>query len=67
MNSVAEAEYKHLNPEFLEEASMATYRSMSYHKSLTQEKLIMNMVEKIKIITIQHIALKTMIITNVAY
>ena len=47
--SVAETEYRRLHPEFLEEAIIAAYGSITSGKSLTEEeKAIMNIVDKIK-------------------
>ncbi len=49
VNSVAETEYRRLHPEFLEEAIIAAYGSITSGKSLTEEeKLIMDIVDKIK-------------------
>jgi hypothetical protein len=47
--SVAETEYRRLHPDFLQEAIIAAYGSISSAKPLTEEeKLIMNIVDKIK-------------------
>lgn len=49
VNSVAKTEYRRLHPEFLEEAIIAAYGSITSGKSLTdEEKLIMDIVDKIK-------------------
>ena len=49
VKSVAETEYRRLHPEFLEEAIIAAYGSINSAKPLTdEEKIIMNIVEKIK-------------------
>ncbi len=49
VSSVAETEYRRLHPEFLEEAIIAAYGSITSGKSLTdEEKAIMNIVDKIK-------------------
>ena len=49
VTSVAETEYRRLHPEFLEEAMIAAYGSITSGKSLTeQEKAIMDIVDKIK-------------------
>ena len=47
--SVAETEYRRLHPEFLEEAIIAAYGSINSGIPLTEEeKIIMNIVDKIK-------------------
>lgn len=47
--AVAETEYRRLHPDFLQEAIIAAYGSISSAKPLTEEeKLIMNIVDKIK-------------------
>ena len=47
--SVAETEYRRLHPDFLEEAIIAAYGSISSGKPLTEEeKIIMDLVDKIK-------------------
>ena len=47
--SVAETEYRRLHPEFLEEAIIAAYGSITSGKPLTEEeKIIMNIVDRIK-------------------
>ncbi len=47
--SVAQTEYRRLHPEFLQEAIIAAYGSITSGKPLTdEEKAIMNIVEKIK-------------------
>lgn len=47
--SVAETEYRRLHPEFLEEAIIAAYGSITSAKPLTdEEKIIMDIVDKIK-------------------
>ena len=47
--SVAETEYRRLHPDFLQEAIIAAYGSINSGKPLTEEeKLIMNIVDKIK-------------------
>ena len=49
VTSVAETEYRRLHPEFLEEAIIAAYGSITSGKSLTEEeKAIMDIVDKIK-------------------
>ena len=49
MTSVAETEYRRLHPEFLEEAIIAAYGSITSCKPLTEEeKAIMDIVDKIK-------------------
>lgn len=49
VTSVAETEYRRLNPEFLEETIIAAYGSITSGKSLTkEEKAIMDIVDKIK-------------------
>ena len=49
VTSVAETEYRRLHPEFLEEAIIAAYGSITSGKPLTEEeKNIMNIVDKIK-------------------
>ena len=49
VSSVAETEYRRLHPEFLEEAIIAAYGSISSGKPLTdEEKAIMDIVDKIK-------------------
>ena len=49
VTSVAETEYRRLHPEFLEEAIIAAYGSITSGKPLTdEEKTIMDIVEKIK-------------------
>ena len=49
VNSVAETEYRRLHPEFLEEAIIAAYGSITSGKPLTEEeKAIMDIVDKIK-------------------
>ena len=47
--SVAETEYRRLHPEFLEEAIIAAYGSITSGRPLTEEeKIIMNIVDRIK-------------------
>lgn len=49
VTSVAETEYRRLHPEFLEEAIIAAYGSITSGKPLTEEeKAIMDIVDKIK-------------------
>ena len=49
VTSVAETEYRRLHPEFLEEAVIAAYGSLTSGKPLTEEeKLIMEIVDRIK-------------------
>lgn len=49
ITSVAETEYRRVHPNFLEDALIASYGSISSSKPLTNdEKLILNLVEKIK-------------------
>ena len=49
VTSVAETEYRRLHPEFLEEAIIAAYGSITSGKPLTdEEKTIMDLVDKIK-------------------
>ena len=49
VTSVAKTEYRRLHPEFLEEAFIAAYGSITSGKSLTEEeKAIMDIVDKIK-------------------
>ena len=49
VTSVAQTEYRRLHPEFIEEAIIAAYGSLTSGKSLTEEeKQIMNIVDKIK-------------------
>ena len=49
VTSVAETEYRRLHPEFLEEAIIAAYGSITSGKSLTEEeKALMDIVDKIK-------------------
>ena len=49
VTSVAETEYRRIHPEFLEEAIIAAYGSITSGKSLTEEeKAIMDIVDKIK-------------------
>ncbi len=49
VHAVAQTEYRRLHPEFLEEAVIAAYGSITSGKALTQdEKVILNIVEKIK-------------------
>ena len=49
VSSVAETEYRRLHPEYLEEAIIAAYGSITSGKPLTEEeKTIMNIVDKIK-------------------
>ena len=49
VTSVAETEYRRLHPDFLEEAIIAAYGSITSGKSLTEEeKAIMDIVDKIK-------------------
>ena len=49
VTSVAETEYRRVHPNFLEDAIIAAYGSISASKPLTNdEKLILNLVEKIK-------------------
>lgn len=49
VTAVAETEYRRLHPEFLEEAIIAAYGSITSGKSLTEEeKIIMDIVDKIK-------------------
>ncbi len=46
--SVAQTEYRRLHPEFLEDTIIAAYGSITSGKPLTEEKAIMNIIEKIK-------------------
>lgn len=49
VSSVAETEYRRLHPEFLEEAIIAAYGSITSSKILTEEeKIILDLVDKIK-------------------
>lgn len=49
VTSVAETEYRRLHPEFLEEAIIAAYGSISSGTPLTdEEKVIMDLIDKIK-------------------
>ena len=49
VNSVAETEYRRLHPDFLEEAIIAAYGSITSGKELTdEEKIILDLVDKIK-------------------
>lgn len=49
VTSVAETEYRRLHPEFLEEAIIAAYGSISSGSPLTdEEKVIMDLIDKIK-------------------
>ena len=49
VTSVAETEYRRLHPEFLEEAIIAAYGSITSGKALTEEeKTILNIVDRIK-------------------
>ena len=49
VTSVAKTEYRRLHPDFLEEAIIAAYGSITSGKSLTEEeKAIMDIVDKIK-------------------
>ena len=49
VTAVAETEYRRLHPEFLEEAIIAAYGSITSGKPLTEEeKVIMDLVDKIK-------------------
>ncbi|MBE7039081.1 MAG: hypothetical protein E7404_09305 [Ruminococcaceae bacterium] len=49
VTSVAETEYRRIHPEFLKEAIIAAYGSITSGKSLTkEEKAIMEIVDKIK-------------------
>lgn len=49
VTAVAETEYRRLHPEFLEEAIIAAYGSITSGKPLTEEeKAIMDIVDKIK-------------------
>lgn len=49
VTSVAKTEYRRLHPEFLEDAIIAAYGSITSGKPLTdEEKTIMNLIEKIK-------------------
>lgn len=49
VTSVLETEYRRLHPEFLEEAIIAAYGSITSGKSLTdEEKIILDIVDKIK-------------------
>ena len=49
VTSVAETEYRRLHPEFLEEAIIAAYGSITSGKPLTdEEKTIMDLIDKIK-------------------
>lgn len=49
VNSVAKTEYRRLHPEFLEEAIIAAYGSITSSKTLTEEeKVIMDIVDRIK-------------------
>ncbi len=49
VTSVAETEYRRLHPEFLEDAIIAAYGSITSGKSLTdEEKTIMDLIDKIK-------------------
>ncbi len=49
VTSVAETEYRRLHPDFLEEAIIAAYGSITSGKPLTdEEKIIMDIVDKIK-------------------
>ncbi len=49
VTSVAETEYRRLHPEFLEEAIIAAYGSITSGRPLTEEeKTIMDLVDKIK-------------------
>lgn len=49
VTSVAETEYRRLHPEFLEEAIIAAYGSITSGNPLTEEeKIIMDIVDKIK-------------------
>ena len=49
VTSVAETEYRRLHPEFLENAIIAAYGSITSGKLLTEdEKVILNIVDKIK-------------------
>ena len=49
VTAVAETEYRRLHPEFLDEAIIAAYGSMTSGNPLTdEEKTIMNLIDKIK-------------------
>ena len=49
VTSVAETEYRRLHPEFLEDAIIAAYGSITSGKALTdEEKTIMDLIDKIK-------------------
>ena len=49
VTSVAKTEYRRLHPEFLEEAIIAAYGSITFGKPLTdEEKTIMNLIDRIK-------------------
>ncbi len=49
VTSVAKTEYKRLHPDFLEDAIIAAYGSITSGKPLTdEEKTIMNLIDKIK-------------------
>jgi len=49
VTSVAETEYRRIHPEFLKEAIIAAYGSITSGKSLTkEEKAIIKIVDKIK-------------------
>ena len=49
VTSVAETEYRRLHPEFLQEAIIAAYGSITFGKPLTEEeKVILDIVDKIK-------------------